>query len=356
MKRIYPEYYSHFKCIADKCTDNCCIGWEIDIDEDTYKKYASVNDDYLKTKVQQKIKYNGENYYFLLDNERCPFLDENNLCEIIQIMGENYLCEICDNHPRFYNYYNDFYEVGVGLSCPEANRLILSKEYSDTLIYDDVLDTDIELLSDIDKLLFKFRNICFDVIDNNQFNLFEKINIILYLSYEVQEMVDNNKFDIPIFDLENIKKEVHFDLDKSELKELLETIFEIYLLLEILDDNWKNMLLKEQSNIDKLMDCKFNTEEYKINKAIKYFLFRYVISAREDGDVVSKIQLSIVSVMMILIMSSQFYNFDEVARMYSKEIDYSDINAFDLQQNFIFCDVFCEKQFKQITKLLLNLW
>lgn len=34
-----PDYYPKFSCIADKCKDSCCIGWEIDIDEDTYEFY-----------------------------------------------------------------------------------------------------------------------------------------------------------------------------------------------------------------------------------------------------------------------------------------------------------------------------
>ena len=29
-----PSYYKKFKCIADKCHHNCCIGWEIDIDDE----------------------------------------------------------------------------------------------------------------------------------------------------------------------------------------------------------------------------------------------------------------------------------------------------------------------------------
>ena len=35
MKIYVPDYYSEFSCIADKCSDNCCIGWEIDIDENS---------------------------------------------------------------------------------------------------------------------------------------------------------------------------------------------------------------------------------------------------------------------------------------------------------------------------------
>lgn len=42
MKLYAPEYYKNFKCIADKCEHSCCIGWEIDIDEETLKKYENL--------------------------------------------------------------------------------------------------------------------------------------------------------------------------------------------------------------------------------------------------------------------------------------------------------------------------
>ncbi len=36
MKIRVPKYLNKFKCIADKCEDTCCAGWEIVIDEETY--------------------------------------------------------------------------------------------------------------------------------------------------------------------------------------------------------------------------------------------------------------------------------------------------------------------------------
>ena len=30
-----PAYYKAFRCIGSDCTENCCIGWEIDVDEDS---------------------------------------------------------------------------------------------------------------------------------------------------------------------------------------------------------------------------------------------------------------------------------------------------------------------------------
>ena len=44
MKEVFPNYYKKFKCIKDKCKHNCCIGWEIDIDEDTMDLYNSLDE------------------------------------------------------------------------------------------------------------------------------------------------------------------------------------------------------------------------------------------------------------------------------------------------------------------------
>ena len=43
MKLIAPDYYTSFRCIADKCKHNCCKGgWIISIDEDTLEYYRTV--------------------------------------------------------------------------------------------------------------------------------------------------------------------------------------------------------------------------------------------------------------------------------------------------------------------------
>lgn len=39
MKQIYPSYYTAFRCIGGACGDNCCIGWEIEIDARTLAAY-----------------------------------------------------------------------------------------------------------------------------------------------------------------------------------------------------------------------------------------------------------------------------------------------------------------------------
>ena len=127
MDVLAPKYYKDFKCIADRCTHSCCVGWEIDIDSDTLRRYGSQNGKYFDT-VRESIEYSGTPHFKLCDGERCPHLDGRGLCRIITECGENFLCDICREHPRFYNRTSRGIEVGLGMACEEAARIILSSD------------------------------------------------------------------------------------------------------------------------------------------------------------------------------------------------------------------------------------
>ena len=130
MKLYAPKYYKRFKCIADKCPHSCCVGWEIDIDENTLEKYKGAKYPYGAV-VLQSISMDGDPHFMLCESDRCPHLDGRGLCRIISQLGEDYLCDICREHPRFYNY-TGVAEVGIGMSCTEAARIILtSSDYAE---------------------------------------------------------------------------------------------------------------------------------------------------------------------------------------------------------------------------------
>lgn len=344
MVKIYPNYYKDFKCISSECEDNCCIGWEIDIDEKTARKYMNIENEHMKLKLKNNIKFDNETFSFKLNGQRCAFLNDNNLCEIIISLGEEYLCEICNNHPRFYNEYCNVLEIGVGLSCPKANSLILSENYNGNLVYEGSLCNE---LPSMEKVIFNFRDDCFTLLDNTKFTLFEKINIIIDNAYNLQDCIDENE--ILKF---NFTKKISIDHDNKNYSEIiynLKEIINIYLSLEILDYEWKRLLNKSLNSIDNILHSKLMFKEYKIKNMIKYFLYRYLIKTNEDNDLISKIQLCIVSVIMIIILSQINNDFDKVARLYSKEIEYCETNIFILQQKFIICDIFLYSEFKKLT-------
>lgn len=133
MKVFAPDYYSGFRCIAGACRHSCCAGWEIDVDPETLKRYRTMEGP-LGEKLRRCIDSEPEPHFILSPEERCPFLTDQNLCEIILEAGKDALCQICADHPRFRNYWSDRIEIGLGMACEEAARLILTASHPMRLV------------------------------------------------------------------------------------------------------------------------------------------------------------------------------------------------------------------------------
>lgn len=125
MRYIAPDFYPNFHCIAAACRHSCCCGWEIDIDDDSLNRYARVPGE-LGALLKKSIAHEPTPHFVLDAHERCPLLREDGLCRIILDLGEGALCDICSEHPRFYNDYPDRFEMGLGLCCEEALRQFLA--------------------------------------------------------------------------------------------------------------------------------------------------------------------------------------------------------------------------------------
>ena len=121
--QVFPDHYKKFKCIASACRHNCCIGWEIDIDEQTLAYYQRVDGDLGKA-LKKHISLEETPHFVLGENERCPFLSEQNLCKLIISLGKEHLCSVCAEHPRFHVTLPDRTESGLGLCCEAAGALV----------------------------------------------------------------------------------------------------------------------------------------------------------------------------------------------------------------------------------------
>ena len=134
MKLRVPDYYDEFQCIADKCSDNCCIGgWEIDIDEDTYQRYQQMSGETGEKLRSSIIQTEDGDYCFRLIDGRCQMLTEEGLCVVHKELGEKYLGVVCSQFPRYSEYYGTIKESGIGMACEEAARIILCKNRKFTL-------------------------------------------------------------------------------------------------------------------------------------------------------------------------------------------------------------------------------
>lgn len=135
MKGFAPGYYPRFRCIGGACRHSCCVGWEIDIDEDTLDYYEGVEGDF-----GERLRAGICDGAFRLDaEERCPFLNREGFCDIILTLGEDALSQICSDHPRYRNFFSHREETGLGLCCEAAAELILAETgpFTEVLLWDD---------------------------------------------------------------------------------------------------------------------------------------------------------------------------------------------------------------------------
>ena len=135
MKLRVPFYYDQFHCITSECKDNCCVGgWEIDIDDDTYNYYMSLDGE-LGDRIRESItkSEDGSNCFKLVDGH-CGLLDKCGLCTIHKELGAEHLSVVCDQFPRYSEYYGEIKESGIGLACEEAERIIFSENKTFTTV------------------------------------------------------------------------------------------------------------------------------------------------------------------------------------------------------------------------------
>lgn len=261
MKVFAPSYYQNFHCIADKCKNNCCIGWEIDIDSKSLADYKNKQD------VIKFINLSPTPHFRLTDKERCPFLDKNNLCYIIKNYGQESLCQICSDHPRFRNYYDTRLEIGLGLTCEAAARLILDNDFFLTEIGDDQTE---EYANPQENDFFTQREALFST------------------------------------DINSLRK----FLPQLQLKDISQMLYS----LERLDNLWDTYLDKIKHSTTLLCSIEIKDSK-KAQRLFSYFVFRHFF---DYG-----LTFCLLCTFIILSIDGDIY---DIARMFSSEIEYSDEN------------------------------
>ncbi len=303
MKTIMPDYYASFSCLMGACRHSCCIGWEIDIDDDTLERYRKISGS-IGEKLARCIDQSGETAFFrLTEKERCPFLTDGGLCELILTLGEDSLCQICADHPRFRSFFTDRTEIGLGLCCEAAARLILMRSEPVRLIKSDddglgeVLEPDeIELLS--------LRSRLTEIVQNRSYPI----------SQRIREM------------LSEISAE-SFTVDYVEWAQRL-------LELERLDEAWTehlNALLASGNDPIDASPLNMPAWDAAFEQLMVYLLYRHLPDALYSGDIKSQVLYCalIWALLRRMLLINKFQNMEqliELSRLYSSEIEYSDEN------------------------------
>ena len=292
----YPEYYKDFACIAGDCRHSCCIGWEIDIDEATAEKYRCCGG-VLGERMQRGIDWQTDPPHFILgEGERCPFLNERGLCDIILEKGEDAISQICADHPRFRSFMEDREEIGLGLCCEEAARLILSREEPFRLIEEGIGEYSVD-----EDALLDIRDAAFELIDDRSADILQRMDSLLELCGG--EMPSCSLSDWAVF----------------------------YLELERLDEGWTACLesLRDAEIDAAALQSFISLHQRECRNLLNYFVFRHFFAALDDGDIASKAAFAVLSTRLIMALACiGADSIAECARMYSTEIEYSDENLY----------------------------
>ena len=124
MKTQVLEIYKNFHCWGPECPQSCCKGWQIPVEQETFKKYASLPGIYGRH-VRSNIAGNDDLHYVKKQLGRCPFWNSDRHCQF-QDNGETELMPIvCRLYPRESMNFGDLTLVTFTLSCPAAAKLLI---------------------------------------------------------------------------------------------------------------------------------------------------------------------------------------------------------------------------------------
>lgn len=349
MKVCRPDFYKEFQCIGSECKDTCCALWEIEVDEYSAERYAGhkgpLQEDFRKYLVRRE----DENYFRLTEDKRCPFLNEDNLCRMILTMGEDYICDICREHPRFYHWFGDYTEVGLGLCCEEAGRFLFSlkEPLKFELLSDETEETGEEETEEVweediwIELLLEAREKVIRMLQDRSCSLWDRMASLVDFADTVQPYLDEE-------DLEGMEAflagwdgsvNCRADLPSEKDAERLMDMLSFYEKLESLDHTWPEQMRRLKAQLPQLleklpafMEAVIQSDrETDYEHLLVYFVFRYFMEAVFDSNILSPIRFAAVSLQMILLLDvenwicSGSHTLEDrirIAKWYSKEIEY----------------------------------
>lgn len=333
MKLFYPDIYRDFYCIGSDCKDNCCkMGWDIEIDEDTYNFYKNLGDE-LSQKVAANI-YEEDSCKYMGQQDGCPFLNEEGLCSLLLKYGEDKISDICREHPRFYQWFGDYKEAGVGICCEKSAEMLLEHNKAIEFFAEqtDEQTDDLEFDNDVFSVILELRNRLLNYMSSEEFLLEDVFGYMLESCKALQKTLDAGDLEGFLETAENLKEfnaEI-IEYKKEDFKAMLENLSGH----EFIHEDLPNLISYTVENFDAIYssDLPKNYPFLFRNLAI-YYTYRYLIFAVRNFELYENAKFvfeSVASIYFLLLgrfrqtgtLKKDDYIF--VIKEYSKEIEYAD--------------------------------
>ena len=268
------------------------------MDEETLAFYDTVEGE-LGERMRRCIDRGETPHFCLGEEERCPFLNQENLCDIITELGEKHLCQICADHPRFRCELPGRIEIGLGLCCEAAGRLILGKYDPLHLVVIGEGGEEDETISLRDEIL--------RLIAKRELSLSARMAEAPHLC------------------------------GGTESEKTLREWAEFLLTLERLEEDWTEILreLAEKTPDFAAFAAVTQGRETEYEQFFAYLIYRHLANAADELDLAARCGFAVLGTELLYALGALHYEktgtftFDdqvELARRISAEIEYSDDN------------------------------
>lgn len=295
MKIVKPTFYKNFKCIAGDCPDSCCQGWEVDADSDSLEYYKTLDNSLeIKKRIYSVLsKDEFDNTIFTLAlKKRCPFLNDENLCDMHIAIGGEHTPYTCRTFPRFIYDFGATREIGISFSCPVASDMMYNTESFD---FETDINSDLPTLNDIDAekyfLLYKGRAEAYKIAKDKNKSIRERLSDLLDLGVLLQEK---------LFPYDEGGDNIAF--------------FDVFKNPELINPEWKEKV--ENFSLKQVSDTQSN------ENILMYFLYKYLMQAVYDDDALSKIKMAVLGVLI----NTYFGEDSWTVHLWSKETEHSQYN------------------------------
>lgn len=320
-----PDYYDRFQCLAGSCPHSCCEAWEVVLDGETVERYRRVGGDLGEKLRGNMVEEDGE-MCFALRGGRCPFLDDENLCEIHRALGEEATSETCRSHPRFIEEYDGLKEITLSASCPAANELLLGEQAPLRFVVTEGGGG--EMPEDLAPL-YTLRERALKGLADRSLPLKNRLKWLLALAVQAQALLDEGEEEALLALAQADAGEVEWETEGNT--DLFPQALEALAELEVLGEDWLP-LLEQGKNAEGL-----DWEEHApaLERICAYFLFRYFCKAYSDGDLLSKVQLALLGTLVCARLGG-ICGLGEALRRFSREVEHSGENLERLEEGFCF--------------------
>jgi len=334
MRYYYPDYFNRFTCVGGmECPDSCCHIWQITVDKKTLKKYRKVQGA-LGRRMREKIDQKTGNIEPRGDENRCEFLNDDNLCDIVLELGEDYLCHTCHTHPRHEEVYYNVRERSLAITCPIACKELLMRE--EPVVIESEEDNkkdrfDRYFDAPLFRQLLYVRDGMLALAQRRDIYIFKRMSLLLGMAHDIERRIRKRQARSRVFPLhheftsvekDEIKRIVYTYSDVSayshmarhiipediSVKKAVTDMFFALCTMEPLKDTWIpyiqsiiniRMQMEEEEYINCQKEFKEEITDIQLEQLLFYFVYLYCCSATYDRMLLAKIKMAVANTIII---------------------------------------------------------